>query len=305
MSIWKSFAVTKTGASHLKHGKGCEDYSLNISLRSSVMKKWYAEIAIVADGHGSNDCFRSAKGAELAANCAKAAIKQFYVSIIKNSISPSAQMPSLIKNIIKEWHEKVDADIAQNAVTEAELEKVSEKYRQRFERGENLHHAYGTTLIAAAITADYWFGIHIGDGRFTALYADGSFDQPVPWDERCYLNVTTSICDDDAVDTARCYVSYHKDKAPPLAVFLCSDGVYDNYPVECNEQHLFKLYRTIALTFVEDGYDSTCAQLQDLANSFATKGKSDDTSIAGFIDMEGIKRAAPIWRQQIAFGGSR
>ena len=82
-------------------------------------------------------------------------------------------------------------------------------------------------------------------------------------------------------------------------MFLCSDGVDDNYPVEENEQHLFKLYRTIALTFAEDGFPSTVKQIKDLAASFATKGKGDDTSIAGIVDMDGIQRAAPLWRKQL------
>jgi hypothetical protein len=82
-------------------------------------------------------------------------------------------------------------------------------------------------------------------------------------------------------------------------VFLCSDGVDDNYPVDNNEKHLFKLYRTIALTFAEDGFDSTCLQLNGLAGRFATQGKGDDTSIAGFIDMDAAKEAAAVWRGQI------
>jgi hypothetical protein len=81
-------------------------------------------------------------------------------------------------------------------------------------------------------------------------------------------------------------------------VFLCSDGVDDNYPVEENEKYLYKLYRTIALAFADDGFDSTCGQLKDLAESFATKGKGDDTSIAGIIDMEAVQAIAPLLRKQ-------
>jgi serine/threonine protein phosphatase PrpC len=182
---------------------------------------------------------------------------------------------------------------------EEELKGVGEKYCNQYSKSENLHHAYGTTLIAAAITEDFWFGIHIGDGRLTALYPDGTYDQPVPWDEKCYLNVTTSICDDDAYERARCYFSFHKEKQPPVAVFLCTDGIDDNYPVDGNEKHLFTLYRTIVVTFAEDGFESTSSQLKDLANSFATKGKGDDTSIAVLIDMEAIKEVVPIWKAQI------
>jgi len=106
--------------------------------------------------------------------------------------------------------------------------------------------------------------------------------------------------DDDAFERARFYFSFHEEKSPPAAVFLCSDGIDDNYPVEGNEKHLFKLYRTIALTFAEDGFDSTCKQLKDLADSFAVKGKGDDVSIAGFINTEALKQAEPIWKKQIA-----
>jgi serine/threonine protein phosphatase PrpC len=297
---YRSFSVTRTGSSHTKHGKDCQDVSSRTTIH--LRKKWFAELAVVADGHGSEDCFRSAKGAEIAAQCAKEAVKNFEKIILNGNLLPDEKrLHDLVKHIIMQWGNKVDADIEKNAVTEAELENVSEKYRRRYqEKGENLHHAYGTTLIAAAVTETYWFSIHIGDGRLTALYKDGRFDQPVPWDERCFLNQTTSICDDDAADRARVYVSFHNEKAPPVAVFLCSDGIDDNYPVEKNEEHLYKLYRTIALTFAEDGFESTCKQLEDLVNNFATKGKCDDTSIALIIDMDAVKEAEPIWKEQIA-----
>jgi hypothetical protein len=208
-------------------------------------------------------------------------------------------MRDLVQHIVMLWHRDVEKDYKQNPIGDGEIENLAEKYKKRYAAGENLQHAYGTTLIATAITHDYWFGIHIGDGRFTALYADGSFDQPVPWDERCYLNVTTSICDDDAAETARVYFSFNKNKEPPLAVFLCSDGIDDNYPELDNEKHLFKLYRTISQSFAEDGFDSTCSQIKDLANSFATKGKGDDTSIAGIIDTEALKETAALYQKQI------
>ena len=187
--------------------------------------------------------------------------------------------------------------------TREELEKANEKYRLRYEKGENITKAYGTSLIAAAITPHYWFGFHIGDGRLTALYPDGTFDQPVPWDPKCYLNVTSSLCDEDVLTRdfgVRAFLSFNAERAPPLAVFLCTDGVDDNYPVDENEKHLFKLFRTVGLTFAESGFDSTKEQLLGLANAFATKGKGDDTSIAGFINMDALENAVPIWQKQAA-----
>ena len=303
MSAYNSFAVTVTGGSHIKKGKECQDASIKGESNS-------AAVAIISDGHGDDNCFRSAKGADLAVKCTAKGIIEFIkihepgFGLFKNKDTPLLNDPDkalrdLIKHIIALWHENVEKDYNVNPFTPEELEKADEKNRKRFEEGKRISKAYGATLIAAAVTKHYWFGFHLGDGRFTALYRDGSYDQPVPWDEKCYLNVTTSICDDDACDQARVYFSFIRERPAPAAVFICSDGIDDNYPVEGNEHHLFKLYRTIALTFAKDGFDSTCTQLKDLANAFATKGKGDDTSIAGFIDMENINLAAPIWQKQV------
>jgi serine/threonine protein phosphatase PrpC len=315
MKTYRAFHATVTGVSHSKQGRPCEDYSAHFE--NDVMAA-----AVVADGHGDENCFRSAKGAELAAKCAIAGICEFiYPQVERKGIfrrksirqlrqirdaSLESQkerdklMRDMIRHIVLLWRDMVEKDLIANPVRPDEIEKLEEKYRSRYEQGENLHHAYGTTLIACALTDDYWFGFHIGDGRFTALYNDGSYDQPVPWDDRCYLNVTTSICDDDAAERARFYFSLNGEKAPPVAVYLCSDGVDDNYPMDDaeNAAALFKLYRTISETFAEDGFDSTCAQLKDLCTSFATKGKGDDTSIAGMVDMSMVAEAARVWGKQ-------
>jgi hypothetical protein len=310
MGNYKSFAITVTGSSHTKHGKGCED--------ASFQKDDYGvSIAVVADGHGDDNCFRSSKGSELAVSCAANGIQEFIKThepdfksglfnkkpAVSRDEFEKVLKEMLIKYTIASWHKNVADDYEVCPFTNEELEKTDAKHRKKFEANQDLNKAYGTTLIAAAITPYYWFGVHIGNGRLTALYPDGSYDQPVPWDEKCYLNVTTSICDEDAFEKARCYVSFNNEKPPPVAVFLCTDGIDDNYPVDENEEHLFKLYRTIAITFAEDGFESTYKQLKDLTNQFATKGKGDDTSIAGFIDMDGLKKAAPKWKDQLTKEG--
>jgi len=304
MSSYQAFAVTARGSSHIKHGKDCQDYSLKLPLGKVTNSKTFVAIA---DGHGDDNCFRSNRGARFACDCASRGIVDFENEIKltqKNTDENNEQKlldenaKYLIKHIIKKWQIKVQEDYEEginenqkNNFTEQELALATEKYRKKYEVGKSLNRAYGTTLIAAMVTERYWLGIHIGDGRFTVLYENGEFDQPVPWDEKCFLNLVTSICDDDAAERARSYFSLiTPEKPPPVAVFLCSDGVDDNYPVEENEKHLYKLYSIIVLAFAEDGFDSTCKQLEDLVEKFATEGKGDDTSIAGFIDMERLKK---------------
>jgi serine/threonine protein phosphatase PrpC len=323
MQGYRSFAVTVQGGSHIKSGTVCQD-------ASSFYDDDSVSIAVVADGHGDSSCFRSDSGAKFAVDCATEGIKQFVKEheplfkpgfiqgLIKKPDIPSHReleksiREKLIKQTVASWNSFVMDHYQKNPFKEQELEKVSEKYRKRYEEGENISKAYGTSLIAAAITTCYWFGFHIGDGRFSVLYKDSEGDQPVPWDPKCYLNVTTSICDDDILDRGeegvRAFLSLHTDKEPPVAFFLCSDGIDDNYPVDEKENaaHLYRLYREIAVTFVEDGYDSTfgkdgtSGQLKDLANGFATKGKGDDTSLAGILNVELLKEVAPQWKEKMA-----
>jgi len=324
MQGYKSFAVTVQGGSHIKSGTVCQDAS-NFYDDDSV------SIAVVADGHGDSSCFRSDMGAKFAVACATRGIQQFvkeHEALFKHGVikKPSffqKQPPShrelekfirekLIRQTVASWNKAVMENYSSSPFTKQELEKVSEKYRKRYEKEENINKAYGTSLIAAAITPWYWFAYHIGDGRFSVLYKDSEGDQPVPWDPKCYLNVTTSICDDDILDRGeegvRAFLSLHSDKEPPAAFFLCSDGIDDNYPVDEKENaaHLYRLYREIAVTYAEEGYDSTfgkdgiSGQLKDLATDFAIKGKGDDTSLAGIVNTEKLKEAAPQWKEKMA-----
>ena len=312
MGIYQAFAVTVTGISHTKQDKNCQDYSCKGDHRSGIA------IAAVADGHGDDNCFRSDRGAQFAVDCAVKGISEFIkINRSKFSLFPLLKkanlaqnewdnaVRNLIKYIIASWHDMVVKDYSTNAFTQKELSLIDEKHRIRYKELDDVNHtsyiskAYGTTLIASAITPHYWLSIHIGDGRLNAFYSDGAFEQPVPWDEKCFLNATTSLCDEDSFERARHYFSLASEKPLPVAVFLCTDGIDDNYPVEGNENHLRKLYRTIALAFAEDGFEKTVIQLNDLANQFATKGKGDDTSIAGFIDMIALKKAVPNWQKEI------
>jgi hypothetical protein len=298
---YKSFAVSVQGGSHIKSDTVKQD-------AATFCDDETVSIAVVSDGHGDSSCFRSDKGAAFAVACVTKGIQQF----VEENSEPLSHIgleklirEKLIKQTIASWNASVMMDYQANPFTKEELENVSEKYKKRYESGEGLSKAYGATLIAAAITPQYWFGLHIGDGRFSVLYKNGEGAQPVPWDPKCYLNVTTSICDDDILkrekDGVRLFLSLHSEKDPPVAFFCCSDGIDDNYPTDEKENAklLYRLYREVAVTFAEDGYESTCGQIKDLANGFATKGKGDDTSLAGIVNIEELKKVAPMWKEKM------
>ena len=332
MKGYKSFAVTVLGGSHIKNGLDCQDASDHYNDDDSNVY-----IAVVADGHGDSVYFRSDIGAKFAVECAIEGIKLFaketakFFDVENSNNDSTTEHPSkdefdksirekLIKQMVFSWNIKVEDHQNKNPFKPEELENVREKYRLKFEKGESINKAYGTTLIAAVITPWYWFAFHVGDGRFSVLYPDGNGDQPVLWDERCFLNSTTSICDDDVLEREqlnpktgkmepvgiRCYLSFiNEGNPPPIAFFLCTDGIDDNYPVGNNEIHLYRLYRTIAVGFAEKGYESNCGEdgksgsLERLAKRFATEGKGDDTSIAGIVNIEELRKVAPEWKNNM------
>jgi serine/threonine protein phosphatase PrpC len=290
-AAYRSFAYTTKGRTHQKEDVPCQDYSAQYGSGGLL-------IAAVADGHGEANSFRSDRGSKFAVDCAMDAIREFgekspeppRSSDVLDDVEILEDMVGgLVRRVVFLWQDRVERDYKEDPFTADELSRCDARHRARLEREEPFK-AYGSTLIAAAVTEKYWFGFHIGDGRFTVLKADGTFAQPVPWDERCYLHLTTSICDYDANDRPRVHCEIISEKSPPpIALFLCSDGIDDNYPVEDNEKHLYELYAQIADAFAADGFESTSEQIEALCDSFAKNGKGDDTSLAIIIDMERVQ----------------
>jgi hypothetical protein len=158
------------------------------------------------------------------------------------------------------------------------MKGVSEEAKKRYLRGDRTEEAYGTTLLAVCVTNNYWFGIHQGDGKCVCIDRDGKCREPIPWDERCFLNMTTSLCDKDAIDRFRYYFSTEL----PAAVFVGTDGVDDSYSGE----DLHALYRETCSAFYENGFDGGVQEIEVSLPIITEKASKDDISIAGIIDME-------------------
>lgn len=253
---YQSFAYSATGDSHLKQNRVCQDYSLHYQDDRIA-------IAAVADGHGSESHFRSDRGARFACESAIKCIKALCEKSSKASLS------GIIISITDEWNRRVDTDWNNDTITEPNPL-------------ENPRRVYGTTLTAVAVTSSFWFGLQIGDGKCVVLDQNGLASQPIPWDEACYLNVTTSLCDSDAEQHFR----YYHSREIPTAIFIGTDGVDNSYPVYENEKHLEKLYRTIMQNFAQEGFEVGAKELSEFLPLLTQKGSGDDVSIAGIINTE-------------------
>ncbi len=269
------FAFSKQGHNHIKVDKVCEDASDHYS--DDIMS-----IAVVADGHGSDNYPRTEHGSYFAVKAAIHSIREFVYTVEQDAIdiaaSSEAHLEQLAKNILAHWYGSVEHDVTQYPFSTEELAKVAGKYKRRYLSGEGTEKAYGTTLIAVCETANYWFGLQIGDGKCVCIMPDGSVQEPIPWDDDCQSNVTTSICDSEAIDEFR-YCFLEKDRKP-IATFIGTDGIDDSY---ANREELHNLYRSILTIFVEHGSDVGAKEVEDFLPGLSRKGSGDDVSIAGII----------------------
>lgn len=249
------------------------------------MKSESYAIAVVSDGHGGERYFRSDVGSKIAVEVAHRCLVEFAEGI---PTSLFAEMPNtpigigdtyhreikqLVEAIVVGWRNAVMEHATANHLNEAEQLIANPSDDHEWEK------TYGCTLIATLLTPQYWMALQIGDGKCVAINQDGEPFEPIPWDDRCFLNRTTSICDTTAASEFR-YCIGGKESFP-LAVFMGSDGIDDSFGEEDN---LYNFYVQLARGFAKDGYDATIADLTVTLPVLSKRGSQDDMSVAGWYD---------------------
>ncbi|MDE7421390.1 MAG: hypothetical protein K2N35_14420 [Muribaculaceae bacterium] len=100
-------------------------------------------------------------------------------------------------------------------------------------------------------------------------------DQFIPWDDKCFLNKTTSICDSDAASEFR--FVYCGDGTFPEAVFLGSDGIDDTYgDGDKLTDFYIRIYKEIATSSPKQVKKTLASDLPIISKM----GSQDDMSIA-------------------------
>ena len=299
------------GASHLKKKIPMQDCS---GRYEDPEGRYY--IIAAADGHGAAECVRSQYGSSFAVDTALRCLQSFAEQLLKEvarvpeeggrTLDRLRKVASehragrqimeirrITDRILYEWRNAVGRDLQDRPLSTEELE-LSGVYREAHEAGKRLEHLYGTTLIAALIVEDLLIMLHQGDGRCDVFYEDGSVDQPIPWDERCEQNITTSLCDPDAADSIR-----HKiidlRSCGAGAVWLASDGVEDSYP-SMEGTHVF--FRTRTLELAEQTGQEFEEHMKEVLLQLSIHGSGDDVTIAGIVDTEWIENVRTCFEQR-------
>lgn len=325
------FNVTQMGASHVKSGKPCQDYSLSWQSDDKTV-----QVAIVCDGHGGDTYVRSDVGSKLAAEIALRNIRSFIDTVspamfIDKSAAVTARPGEEEDELFPASKKTAPADLTESEMKQIEQDKAFyaavENIRQQdrlfcqlfaciymqwcdaiqkdaddnpfteYEKGclksAKIVKAYGTTLMAFVRTPLYWFAFHIGDGKMVACNRSMEWFEPVPWDCNCFLNMTTSLCNSNPIPMFRYAFSGKGDF--PTAVILGSDGLDDSWVTMENLQNFYS--QTLSI-FDELGEEKAVKELDSYLPVLSQKGSRDDMSMAGIVDMDEIKSALSIYKSR-------
>lgn len=289
------------GESHILSNKVCQDSSY--SSTSDTMS-----IAIVCDGHGGARYFRSDVGSRFAVDATKECVQAFVSEIDANlfkdkqftqkkALSSEASsniytkdtnvdkvLRQLFSSIIYSWREKITQHSLNTPLSEKERASIKSDYLSEFEQGIGIEKTYGCTLMCYVYTASFWFAFHIGDGKCIAFDDNGTWSEPIPWDEKCFLNKTTSLCDSSAIDEFRyCYCG---DGNKPLAVFLGSDGIDDSFG---ETENMVNFYVQVLKLINKEGLEIAIANIHETLPQLSKIGSKDDMSIACIYDEESLQ----------------
>ena len=284
------------GESHILINKVCQDSSF--STTNDTMS-----IAIVCDGHGGARYFRSDVGSRFAVEASKECVEAFVkevdsslfqgkpftprqaitsevnAKVLTKETSTDKAFRQLFASIIYAWRTKIERHAQSTPLSDEEKGSISPKYQDEFLNGIGIEKTYGCTLMCYVYTSKFWFAFHIGDGKCIAFDTAGKWSEPIPWDERCFLNKTTSLCDSTAIDEFRyCYCG---DGTAPLAVFLGSDGIDDSFG---KTENMVNFYIQVLKLIANEGEENAYKNIEETLPQLSKIGSKDDMSIACIYD---------------------
>lgn len=262
--MFKGHALSVRGASHEEDGSVCQD-----SARVYITEDF--AVAAVSDGHGSEKHFRSASGSEMATRVAIRSLCDFkerngsFTEMFRRGEHNAARR--IAANMICGWNSEIAAHIRLLPLTGHEREIV-EKHG-----GIANEVMYGATLIVACVFEGGCFGLQIGDGDFCAL-SDGGMIFPMPEDTKLVGNLTTSLCDSDAISNFRYFFTEQRFSG----VMLSSDGLINSF---LNTDDYLKFGQRV-LTSVENG---STRPLEEHLKTRSRSGSRDDISISALVSV--------------------
>ena len=326
-----TFHDSEKGYLHLIKGLLVEDCS-----DSKEADSYY--VVAVSDGHGDPACFRSHIGAKLAVEITIKVLEEFAEAFydesiahetdininrheaditderfvtnvsfrtVKESLLSEREKHTIIKRvtdtIVSQWSHKVIDHFRNNPLDKIESQKAGDTIDLRGEE-----QIYGCTILGALWIQDYLILIQQGDGRCFVHYNNNSFCEPVPWDELCQGNITTSLCDENAAQSIRHAVINIKEHSKEIiGVYLCSDGIEDSFIEDDLDENphegCYYYLKKVLSKLIETNFDKSVflEWLKKDLKDTSKAGSADDMSIAAIVNQNAIEGLLQAFQRDI------
>lgn len=285
---WDLMSQSVTGASHLRKGTECQDYSLSGRGENGE----YPLILTVADGHGGAKHFRSAQGAVFACETAMQVAYDYTGAIFTqtdaNLIKQIAETRIKV-DIVRKWQQRVleHAKAHPFAAQELTLLDITPEQQEAMlaseaiEEKEPILSAYGATLLMAIVLEDMIICEQIGDGDILFYYKTKNQKHrvklPVEKDDALFANETTSLCSLKAPFYFRHSVTYlyDADNRPNL-IMLATDGYANSFATnEAYHKAPADYYKLLK----DSGADYVKENIEAWLNETSAEGSGDDITI--------------------------
>lgn len=190
-SQWTWAAARSTGTSHLKNGKGCDDFGACLELRAAGESTL---IAVASDGAGSAQ--HSAIGAWITS--------RVFVQMAARYLKSQATLSSFSIDIAREW-----------------LDEIRDRIISVAQSRNALPRDFASTLIGSIVSNKEAIFIHVGDGA-SVFRAVCNPDWQVPtWPAQGEYAATTFFVTDDPQPSIQfCFVD-----CPINEIAVFSDGL--------------------------------------------------------------------------------
>jgi serine/threonine protein phosphatase PrpC len=255
--VWRALGRSVRGASHRRGNLPNQDAIAwtPISGTGSPL------ILSVADGHGAQASFRSATGSALAVEVAIALLGEFVTEQGGRGIDElrNNALQTLPIELPARWRRAVEDHAAQHP--------LNGKYPDPTV-------AYGSTLLAAAVTGELLILLQLGDGDILLVSEDGDVRRPWPPDTRFLGGETPSLCSEGAWRQVRVDVQPLHPKAHHL-ILLCTDGYANSFR---EDDGFLRTGRDILEIIRQEGIARVEADLEDWLSEASEFGSGDDVT---------------------------
>jgi len=273
--IWRVFGESVRGASHSRLSAPNQD-AIEWRPREGVGPP---VVLAVSDGHGGAKYTRSQTGSELAVATAVEALWELVTPPSEATLSwiRSFAEVELPRDLIRAWEEAVAHELQETPLTDVELAEVARREgaaaRESLESNEAL--AFGSTLIAVAVSETFIVYAQLGDGDILVVDGEGRVERPMPGDPRLFANQTTSLSGREAEKDFR-IVFQALAGSPPTLILAATDGYANSFRSDAD---FLRVGSDLTAMIEREGVEGVQNALPDWLAEASVSGSGDDITV--------------------------